>query len=143
MSSHSRKNAASCNLSQLQLAAMSAIASRPDITVSDLAHSVGITPSAAVMVLDQLETMGLTLRVRDKSDRRLVHSKLSPAGEDLIPKLLRYADGFQRLLGQLDDDELDLMASQFELLVRLVGAEKESDEPLPSLIAGPFVEPSD
>ena len=137
---NSRDIAESNNITHIQLAVVSAVSSRPGLIVSELAYAVGVTPSAAVMVLDQLEAMGTVVRERDHLDRRLVHSNLSPAGEELAARSLSHASAFRMLLDELSGDDRELMAGQLERLVQLVGAEGLSDEPVPSIIAGPFVE---
>ncbi|GAB6935867.1 hypothetical protein JCM14720_17880 [Calditerricola yamamurae] len=49
--------------------------------VSDLSDRLGITPGAVTGMVDKLEEQGLVERVRSRNDRRVVHVRLTDAGQ--------------------------------------------------------------
>ena len=60
-------------------------------TANELARESGIDAGAVTRTLDRLEAKGLIERVRSASDRRVVHLKLTPAGDEAaghIPHVL-------------------------------------------------------
>ena len=58
------------------------------LTPTEPRKSVLLTSGAMTAALDRLENMGLIERVRNKSDRRSMSAKLTPAGAALLEKLL-------------------------------------------------------
>ncbi|WP_127580420.1 MarR family winged helix-turn-helix transcriptional regulator [Paenibacillus koleovorans] len=52
--------------------------------VSEIAHSLGITPSGVIWITDQLEKEGYVRKERAETDRRVVHVILTdPGGQQL------------------------------------------------------------
>ena len=49
-------------------------------TLNDLARHTGVTPGTMSMTIDRLERKGYVVRLRDTSDRRRVHLRLTSAG---------------------------------------------------------------
>lgn len=58
------------------------------LTPTELRQSVLLTSGAMTAALDRLQKMGLITRVRNKSDRRSMSAKLTPAGAALLEKVL-------------------------------------------------------
>ena len=53
----------------------------------ELAREMGIDAGAVTRMLDRLEAKGLLARVRSEADRRVVHLRLTPAGEAVAKKV--------------------------------------------------------
>lgn len=53
----------------------------------ELAREMGIDAGAVTRMLDRLEGKGLLERVRSEADRRVVHLRLTPAGEAVAKKV--------------------------------------------------------
>lgn len=49
-------------------------------TLNDLARHMGVTPGTMSLTIDRLERKGYVVRLRDTSDRRRVHLRLTSAG---------------------------------------------------------------
>ena len=76
--------AATCaelELSAPQVHTLLALGHDDALAMGDLARRVGITEKTATGLIDRLERDGLVQRVRDDADRRVVHVRLTPAGE--------------------------------------------------------------
>jgi DNA-binding MarR family transcriptional regulator len=50
------------------------------MTLNDLARHMGVTPGTMSLTIDRLERKGYVVRLRDVSDRRRVHLRLTSAG---------------------------------------------------------------
>ena len=62
-----------------------------ELTMGELAARVHIVEPSVATSIDALERQGIVTRVRSSEDRRRVHVRLTPAGQDLRLTLLRYA----------------------------------------------------
>ena len=57
------------------------------ISMSEIASAVGVVPSTATGIVDNLVTKGLVLRDDDPRDRRRVICRLSPEGQQIVSGL--------------------------------------------------------
>jgi len=62
-----------------------------ELTMGELAARVRIVEPSVATSVDALERQGIVTRVRSSEDRRRIHVRLTPAGQDLRLTLLRYA----------------------------------------------------
>lgn len=65
--------------------------SRRTATAVELAREIDMDAGAVTRLVDRLEAKGLVERVRSESDRRVVHLRLTPAGEsagEQVPHVL-------------------------------------------------------
>lgn len=128
------------------------VASRFDQEISDLLRPRGITPAQynvlrilrgsesegmacggilerlvtrdpdITRLLDRLEKLGLVTRSRDSGDRRVVLSRITAAGRELLADLdAPIADLHARQFAVLDAAELDRLSELLDKLVRQVG----------------------
>jgi DNA-binding MarR family transcriptional regulator len=67
-----------------QLAIMRGMAELGEVTSAALSAYADISAATMVTVLDNLEERGLVQRYRSGSDRRVVHTRLTPAGEKTV-----------------------------------------------------------
>jgi DNA-binding MarR family transcriptional regulator len=95
------------------------------ITPAQLADDAMITSSAVAQRLNRLVTLGLVRRLPNPDDRRSTLVELTPAGADLVARVLpEHLATEQELLSGLTADERDTLAA---LLGRV--AEPGSDRP--------------
>lgn len=72
------------------------------MALKDLADQLLLQHSAAVQLFRRLESTGFVRRESSDEDRRLVHVKLTPAGDDVLMRvLLRQVQEVQRQGGDL------------------------------------------
>jgi DNA-binding MarR family transcriptional regulator len=87
-------------------------------TMGELARRLGITEKTMTGVVDRLEREGLVQRERSATDRRVVHSNLTPEGQRVYQRL-------DRLLRQQMGAFLDLLDGEdrkalFRMLEKLI-----------------------
>lgn len=87
------------------------------LTPSQLAEFSLVTSGGISLRLNRLEDAGLVERIREKSDRRSVHVRLTPAGHDLISRVaeIHFAREKEMLAG-LSPTEVEMLS---ELLRKL------------------------
>ena len=77
----------------VQYSIMSVLRHQPDLDQASLAHEVGVDRTTLANVVARLEGRNLVRRTQGRSDRRLKHVRLSPAGHRLV---VRMSDAAQR-----------------------------------------------
>lgn len=91
----------------------------PQSRQTELAQAIGITPSTAVRVLDQLENAGLIERALDPDDKRSRLISLSPAGRELVGKIeARLADLRGELFHDVPEGDIETTLRVLETLSR-------------------------
>jgi len=111
------------DLSMPQLKALMALHAGA-MRVGNVAQILGLSANGMTSLLDHLEQRGLLERYSDPSDRRAVLVQITEAGEDLIRGLYQSgAAEMQRLLEELDDEELSALHRGIEALLRVIRAE--------------------
>ena len=94
-----------------QFQAMLAICAwRGPMALKDLADQLYLQHSAAVQLFRRLESTGYVERERSDDDRRLVHVKLTRAGDDVLMRVLdrqveevrRQGGGLRRLIERIE-----------------------------------------
>ncbi|MGI5836978.1 MAG: MarR family transcriptional regulator [Chloroflexota bacterium] len=82
-----------------------------------IARALGMTLSTATGVVDRLVNQGLIQRLENPNDRRIVLLQATPAGAELLERLLsaglRY---FHEILDRLSLDDLRTVARAFDIL---------------------------
>jgi DNA-binding MarR family transcriptional regulator len=118
--------AASCGdleLTPPQIHALLALGHDGALTMGELARRVAITEKTITGIVDRLERDGHLVRARDAEDRRVVHVKLTPAGDALFRRIDdEIEDGVARLLGLLEPEERASLARIVEKLASKLGA---------------------
>lgn len=105
--------------------------------ISALAEKLEVSPSAATIMLDRLESHGFVVRTRDEDDRRVVHIELTSTGEEKLEEVLLVR---QRIIkscfGQMRPDKLGVFVDALEELstiansvdyMALIGTTTEED----------------
>lgn len=73
----------------------------------DIAEKLGIGLATVTGLVDRLERRGLVIRVPDASDRRVRRAVLSPAGRELVDRIVLVGQELrERLLAAIDIDAL-------------------------------------
>ncbi len=125
-------------ISGSQAWALSEIAARPGMIVSELGKVMAIHPSTTSNMLDKMQKRGLIRRERIDSDQRVVRLFVTGEGDALLRALPAPARGLlPDALARLSDDELDRVDTALGLILeKLERRERRAGyTPLASLIA--------
>ena len=96
------------------------------LTMSELAASQGVGPSAVTQMVDRLIREGLVERVPDDEDRRVVRVRPTPRSSAMIARVKTgRREAQRRVLAPLDDDEL----AQYVALTERIISGARVDEP--------------
>jgi DNA-binding MarR family transcriptional regulator len=98
------------------------------MTVSRMADLLGVRQPTASYLIERLVQGGLVERAEDAEDRRRTLVRLTPAGEQLVGRLLGFAGLLQRWMSALDD--ADLVALRQGLGALLEIARREAPQAL-------------
>ena len=83
-----------------------------ELTMGELAARVSIVEPSVATSIDALERKGLVTRVRSSEDRRRIHVRLTPAGQELRRTLLDYAAEMNEIaLRGVKLDDVDIAKS--------------------------------
>ncbi len=126
-------------LTLTQLGVLEAILHQGPMTHRALCRKVLTSPANLTDVVDRLAARGLTTRVRDAADRRLVHVGLTAPGRALIQAVFPpHAGDIATAMAGLDKAEL----AQLDRLLRKLGLAAEGElvpaAPGPHLGGEPF-----
>lgn len=120
---HSRRLVASHDITGPQLLCLIAVSEQDgEITTSELADAVHVSPSTVVGIIDRLEGKKLLKRARCKADRRVVHLQTTRQGEELASEVghpLR--DGLADALRAMTKAEREQLTLGLEKLAKLMG----------------------
>ncbi len=110
----------SVDLTLTQLRALSAIARRQPLRLSDLAGELGVGLGAASTLVDRIERRGLLTRRPDERDRRTVRLEVSSRGRRLLERLEQgRTERLGRLIERMTPEERDALATVLRAFVRL------------------------
>lgn len=88
-------------------------------SVVELARHMGVTPGTMSLAVDRLERKGYVVRLRDATDRRRVHVRLTSAGVRIRSATSVLDPGrVDAVLARLTEDERVLAIQGLELLAR-------------------------
>ena len=132
---------AGVDLTMPQLKVLFVVAVSHGVTMTQLAHTVGMTLSTATGVADRLIAQGLVSRENDPGDRRLVLLCATKTGNELVDRLTQVGQDFFRMIAdRLSLEELTLVARAQDLVYRAlveISAEGEpAGAPRPGAAAG-------
>lgn len=113
----SRALARSIGLTGPQLVIMMAVAELGEVTTRALAEHADLSPATVVTVLDNLEQREIVQRYRSDVDRRIVYTRLTPKGHELISHAPGvFGSDFARRFAALPAERrLEMLASLSEL----------------------------
>ena len=118
-------------VSMSNLHVMSMLERHGAMTMSGIADALDVSMSSATGVVDRMEERGLVERIRDGDDRRVVHVGLTETGRSVLSDLEVFqSDAFARILGQLDERQLDRLTTALDDLRDAVARANEVDPDL-------------
>lgn len=102
--SHSKDLERALGITLPQLVVLRAIRTLGEVTTGRLSAAASLSPATVTTILDKLEARDLVVRYRNAEDRRVVHSKLTERGAQMLdgaPPFLheRFVSAFARLDG--------------------------------------------
>lgn len=119
----SRALAKSIGLTGPQLVILMAVAELGEVTTKALADHADLSAATVVTVLENLEHREIVQRYRSESDRRVVYTRLTPKGQQLISHAPRvFGDEFARRLASLSPDRRRELISSVAALGQLMNA---------------------
>ncbi len=108
------------DLTFTQLRALSAIARRGGMRMSELADELGIGLAAASALADRMAGRQLITRRPDPDDRRIVRLETATRGRHLLERLERGSiDHFGKLIARMTPAEREALATTLRAFVRL------------------------
>jgi DNA-binding MarR family transcriptional regulator len=111
-----------------QARALFMLAARKELTVSQLAQSLGVGNPTASILVQQLVERDLVTRTEHTADRRHTIIRLSPKGAEIgAGRRKQREKQWQRWLSQLSDDELNALARGLSAIVEVVKKELEDE----------------
>jgi len=118
---HSKTVEKASGLTLPQLVVLAAVRAQGEVTSARLSAAVSLSPATVTMVLDNLEARGLVERYRNQEDRRVVHSRLTARGSEVLaqaPRYLheRFVEGFARLAPARQETILRALEDVAELM---------------------------
>lgn len=89
-------------------------------SVTKLADTLEVSPSAITVMLDRLEDHGYVRRIRDDGDRRMVHIELTKTGRDHMMNVLNVRDHVMKhCFSQMSSGELHSLIYSLEKLANI------------------------
>ncbi len=126
MSRHSKHLLEKYKITIPQLICLREIFQHGPISLSALTKIVFLNNSTVTGIVDRLENRGFVQRTRISKDRRQVHAEITQTGIDFIensPPPLRKT--FFNRLAELEEEKITLILWSLEMLVDMLGPEKE------------------
>src|SRR5919108_2437932 len=126
----SRPRWRAADLTFTQLRALSAIAHRRGMRMSELGDDLGIGLAAASALADRMVARQFIARRPDPDDRRIVRLELSSRGRKLLERLERdRSEHFGKLIARMTATERDALATTLRAFVRLSAQHSVEKEP--------------
>jgi MarR family transcriptional regulator, organic hydroperoxide resistance regulator len=101
-------------------------------TLNGLARHMGVTPGTMSLTIDRLERKGYVIRLRDTTDRRRVHLRLSTAGVRVRnASSVLDPPRVERLMARLTDEERETAIRGLGLLADAAQQQMAEDAPTP------------
>lgn len=142
---HSKRLERETGLTTPQVLVLRAIRELGEVTTARIASRVSLSQATITTIVDRLEARGLIERYRNRDDRRVVHSRLTPGGEAALAKAPALLDAiFLKAFRELPGSEQDGIVTALERVAGLMGP-AASAEPAPLLDLGgdaPLTSPS-
>jgi DNA-binding MarR family transcriptional regulator len=111
-----------------QARALFMLAARRELTMSELAKSLGVGKATTSILVQQLVERDLVTRSEGTTDRRHTIIRLSPKGTEIgAGRRKEREKQWQRWLSQLSDEELNALARGLSAIVAVVKKELEEE----------------
>jgi len=127
----SRALAKSIGLTGPQLVILMAVGELGEVTTKALADHADLSPATVVMVLENLEQRAIVQRYRSDMDRRIVFTRLTPKGQQLISHAPRvFGDGFARRFAMLPSSRRRELIASLTSLAELMSPAAGDGSPI-------------
>jgi DNA-binding MarR family transcriptional regulator len=83
---HSRRLDRELDLTLPQHVVLACVRDLGEVTGRAISHEADVSPATVVGILDKLEAKGLIERYRSTKDRRIVHTRITGKGEDVLAR---------------------------------------------------------
>ncbi|REB07422.1 MarR family transcriptional regulator [Sporosarcina sp. BI001-red] len=91
------------------------LARKGPLKMSELAQILGLTAGAVTAASDKLMNHGYVTRIRDESDRRIVHLAITDEGREMLQQLRAVGrTKMSEAFSHLDEGQLPMMIEVFE-----------------------------
>lgn len=114
-----------------QIVVLQGIRDLGEVTTKALSENADLSSATVVTILDKVEEKGLIERYRSKSDRRIVHAKLTEAGVAMVsnlPGLLH--EEFENKFDQCSRSEQETLLHSIEQIAEMLNAHKLDAAPI-------------
>jgi len=132
--SHSKELGRALGITLPQLVVLRAIRILGEVTTGRLSAAASLSPATVTTILDKLELRGLVVRYRNEDDRRVVHSRLTERGAQMLdaaPPFLH--ERFVSRFAQLDAARQAVLIGALEDVAEMMGAPaRREDDALPA-----------
>jgi len=106
-----------------QFVVLAAVRAQGEVTSAKLSAAVSLSPATVTLILDNLAARGLVERYRNLDDRRIVHSRLTPQGADVLASAPRFMDQrFATRLAGLAPERREAILAALEEVAGLMDA---------------------
>ncbi|MDH4095634.1 MAG: MarR family transcriptional regulator [Betaproteobacteria bacterium] len=120
---HSKTVEKAAGLTLPQLVVLAAIRAHGQVTSARLSAAVSLSPATVTVILDKLEARGLIERYRNVEDRRIVHSRLTASGAQVLARAPRFLhERFVERFAQLPAARQEAMLRALVEVADLMGA---------------------
>jgi DNA-binding MarR family transcriptional regulator len=120
---HSRTVEKAAGLTLPQFVVLAAVRAQGEVTSTRLSAAVSLSPATVTLILDNLEARGLIERYRNLEDRRVVHSRLTARGADVLARAPRFLhERFAQRFAELAPTRQEAMLRTLEEVADMMGA---------------------
>ncbi|MEQ9450578.1 MAG: MarR family transcriptional regulator [Pseudomonadales bacterium] len=114
-----------------QLLVLKSISELDAVSISKLSQQVSLSQATVTTIIDRLEKRDLVTRERSDQDRRVVHTRLTAAGEAILAEApTPLQDTFQRNFGQLESWEQSMIVAALQRVASMMNAEDINASPM-------------
>ncbi|WP_432355499.1 MarR family winged helix-turn-helix transcriptional regulator [Sporosarcina sp. A2] len=105
------------------------LARKGPLKMSELAQILGLTAGAVTAASDKLISHGYVTRIRDESDRRIVHLAITDDGREMLQQLRSVGrTKMTKAFSHLNEDQLPMMIDIFEQAARNISIMKGDEK---------------
>lgn len=134
---HSRTLVSQYGLTGPQLATLKELANRGPISLGDLARAVSLSQATVTGIVERLEKMGLTQRIKSSQDKRRVYASVTDKGQEMLAKAIPLLqEQFTESFVKLQDWEQTQILSSLQRVVHMM--EAKNLDATPMLTSGPI-----
>lgn len=120
---HSKTVEKAAGLTLPQFVVLAAVRVQGEVTSARLSAAVSLSPATVTLILDNLEARGLVERYRNREDRRVVHSRLTARGAEVLAKAPGFLhERFVQRFAQLPASRQEAMLRTLEEVAEMMGA---------------------